>query len=342
MENNKKLLWEAIFFILVFWGTVYGVFQGKDFSQTIQIIKDVKVLYLLPAVLCVLLFIWGESIIIHYLLGSLNIKMRKWICFLFSSIGFFFSCITPSASGGQPVQVYYMKRKGIPIPVATMVLMVVTITYKAVLVLIGLGMIVFGQEFIHEYLSDILPIFYLGIVLNVCCVGFMILLVFHTTLAKNILSKGLNFLEKIHLVHYKESRHKKLESGMTKYQEAAAYFREHQLVVVNVLVITFIQRIAIFMSTYFVYLAFDLSGFSVIVIVLLQAVISISVDMLPLPGGMGISEKLFLTIFAPVFGAKILFPGMILSRGLSYYTELILCAIFTLVAHYVIEKKRPI
>ena len=33
MENNKKLLWEAIFIILVFWGTVYGVFHGKDFRM---------------------------------------------------------------------------------------------------------------------------------------------------------------------------------------------------------------------------------------------------------------------------------------------------------------------
>ena len=38
----------------------------------------------------------------------------------------------------------------------------------------------------------------------------------------------------------------------------------------------------------------------------LQAVISVSVDMLPLPGGMGISETLFLTIFSPVFGGLLL------------------------------------
>ncbi len=40
--------------------------------------------------------------------------------------------------------------------------------------------------------------------------------------------------------------------------------------------------------------------------------------MLPLPGGMGISETLFLTIFSPVFGGLLL-PGMVLSRGLGYY-----------------------
>lgn len=39
-----------------------------------------------------------------------------------------------------------------------------------------------------------------------------------------------------------------------------------------------------------------------------------------LPGGMGISETLFLTIFKPVFGILLL-PGMVLSRGLGYYGD---------------------
>ena len=73
-------------------------------------------------------------------------------------------------------------------------------------------------------------------------------------------------------------------------------------------------------------------------IILLQSVISFSVDMLPLPGGMGISEKLFSMIFEPVFGSALLIPGMILSRGLGYYTELLISAIFTIVANFTIGR----
>ena len=104
-------------------------------------------------------------------------------------------------------------------------------------------------------------------------------------------------LERLHLLRCKESRHEKLEAGMEKYRETASYFKTHKLVVLNVLGITFAQRISLFLSTYFVYRAFGLQGVSAMTILLLQAAISISVDMLPLPGGMGISEKLFLTIF---------------------------------------------
>ncbi len=68
-------------------------------------------------------------------------------------------------------------------------------------------------------------------------------------------------------------------------------------------------------------------------VVMLQAVVSVSVDMLPLPGGMGISENLFLIIFKGVFTAGLLLPGMVLSRGIAYYIQLLLCAGLTLFAH---------
>lgn len=342
MENKKKILWESLFLVLVFGGTVYGVFHGEDIGKNIQIIKETKKIFMIPAIMCVILFIWGESLIIYYMTNSMNIQLKKWTCFLFSSVGFFFSCITPSASGGQPAQIYYMKRKKVPVPVSTVVLMVVTITYKAVLVIAGIGMLILGQKFIHQYLDDILPVFYLGIALNVICVGFMILLVFDTKLAKSLICQMLSIFEKLHIVRYKQSRHEKLEYGMTKYQETAVYFKNHKHVVVHVLMITFLQRFMLFLSTYFVYKAFELDGTSLMTIVMLQAAISISVDMLPLPGGMGISEKLFMTIFVPVFTSDLLLPGMILSRGISYYTQLLLCAALTLTAHFTIGRKSKI
>ena len=288
--------------------------------------------WLLPGVACVIIFIWGESIIIFYMMHTLGIHLKKWKCFLFSSVGFFFSCITPSATGGQPAQIYYMKKEKIPIPVSTLVLMIVTITYKMVLVVIGLGLMIFGRGFIRTHMYDIRHIFYLGTGLNVFCVSSMLLLVFHPVLARSILVKGMELLEKMHLMRHKSTRIEKLNASMDQYHTTAVYLKDHIMVLVNVFAITLFQRFALFTATWFVYKAFGLSGTNAFVIILLQSVISVSVDMLPLPGGMGISEKLFSMIFEPVFGSALLIPGMILSRGLGYYTELLISAIFTIVA----------
>ena len=54
--------------------------------------------------------------------------------------------------------------------------------------------------------------------------------------------------------------------------------------------------------------------------------------MLPLPGGMGISEAMFLDIFGGIFGSALLLPAMVISRGISYYTQLVLCGLVTAAA----------
>ena len=308
----KKVILNAVIFFLVLGLTVYGVFHGEDMGALKEAIGQARLIWLLPAVGCVFIFIWGESIII---------------------------CVTPSASGGQPMQIYFMKKEKIPIPVATVILMIVTITYKLVLVVIGLGIILFAREFLHAYLGEILFVFYLGVALNVFCVTFMMVLVFHPFLAKQMMLKGLWILEKLHLMRHKEERTKKLEASMDMYNETAAYMSTHMWLMIRVFLITFGQRIALFAATCFVYQSFGLSGTHWLVILTLQAVISVSVDMLPLPGGMGISESLFLIIFKPVFGALLL-PGMILSRGLGYYSQLLISAVFTLVAVVVFQSKR--
>ncbi len=331
MQTKKKALFNVSFLLVVFGLTVYGVFHGEDLGAMAEAIRSSQIKWLIPGVCLVVFFIWGESIIIWYMMRSFGIRLKKRICFLFSSVGFFFSCITPSASGGQPMQIYYMKKEKIPIPVSTVILMVVTITYKLVLVVIGLGILIFGRGFLHRYLEGILPVYYLGLTLNVFCVAFMTILVFHPVMAEDMLLKGMDLLERMRLMKRKEARRQKLKDSMEVYRETAAYLKEHKKVLFHVIVLTFLQRIALFSVTWFVYLAFRMHGTSLLDVILLQAVISVSVDMLPLPGGMGISETLFLNIFATVFPG-VLLPAMVLSRGLGYYSQLLISALFTVVA----------
>ena len=197
MGNKKKMVFNVLFLVLIFAGTIYGVFHGEDIGQISDILQTVNPWWLIPGVVCVVVFIWGESIIIHYMMRNLGVNVGRGTCFLFSSVGFFFSCITPSASGGQPAQIYYMKKKKIPIPVSTQVLLIVTIMYKLVLVLLGLGIAIFGQSFIHTYIDDVQWVFYLGLVLNVVCVAGMVLYAFHPSLAKAFVVNGSRLLERM-------------------------------------------------------------------------------------------------------------------------------------------------
>ena len=288
--------------------------------------------------MCVVFFILGESVIIFYMMKTLGASVKMTHCALYSFVGFFFSCITPSASGGQPMQIFYMKKDKLPIPVTTLVLMIVTITYKAVLVVIGVLICFLGGDFLRGYLGDYMWVFYLGVGLNVFCVTFMMILVFAPGLAKWIMVKGLKIIEHIRILKPKKARLEKLEASMDQYHATAAFWASHKRIILNVFIITFVQRCILFTVTYWVYRALGLHEYGILTVTILQAVISVSVDMLPLPGGMGISETLYMVMFVPVFG-PLLLPSMLLSRGISYYGQMLISALMTCVAHLTIGRK---
>lgn len=78
MENKKKTIFNVIFLLVVFAGTMYGVFHGEDIGEIVKILGQVNVLWLIPGVICVVVFIWGESIIIYYMMRTLKIRLKKW------------------------------------------------------------------------------------------------------------------------------------------------------------------------------------------------------------------------------------------------------------------------
>lgn len=336
--TKRKGLINILFLLVVFVTTIYCIFHDEDLGKLAEYIGKADMRYWIAAVGCVLLFIGSESVVIFYMMRTLCQKVRFDHCLLYSFVGFFFSCITPSASGGQAAQVYYMRKDNIGIATSTVVLSIVTITYKLVLVAIGSTVLILQPKEIMNYLNPVIGICYLGLFLNIICVSFLILLVWKPGLAHKLLDQLIRLLFRLHLLKRKEHYLEKANRSMNQYKDVAGYFAHHKIVIVNVVLITIIQRFALFFVGYLAYRSFGLNQAGLVTILVLQGMISVAVDMLPLPGGVGITEKLFIVIFTPLIGG-ITLPVMIVSRGLSYYTELILSALMTGIAHLTIGRE---
>ena len=71
------MIFNVLFLFLVFVATLYGVFHGEDLSEIAEILKTVNLYWLFPGVVCVIIFIWGESIIIFYMMHTLGIHLKN-------------------------------------------------------------------------------------------------------------------------------------------------------------------------------------------------------------------------------------------------------------------------
>ena len=85
MKKNKRVIFNGAFLIIVFVLTIYGVFHGEDLGAMMDAIRSADKRLLVPVLALVAFFIWGESIIIWYMMRSYGIKLKKRTCFLFSS-----------------------------------------------------------------------------------------------------------------------------------------------------------------------------------------------------------------------------------------------------------------
>ena len=237
------------------------------------------------------------------------------------------------------MQVYFLRRENIPVPVSAVILMAVTITYKLVLVLTGLLMALFRRDFLRARFGETMVLFWLGLALTVGFTTLLLVLVFHPNLARAAMDGGHRLLERLHILRRSGSRREKLLAAMERYHETAGYFKSHLGLMVLVQAITFVQRFALFTVPWLVCRGFGLTGCRWGDVALTQAMITVAADMLPLPGGMGVTEGLFLTAFGPVLGELVL-PAMVLSRGTDFYCRLLLSAAFTAVAALVLGRHR--
>lgn len=336
----KKKIFNAVFLVTVFCLTMWAVFKGQDLNALLYYLSNAEASFIAASVVCVVAFILSESVIIHYLMKCLGVRTQFSHCCLYSFIGFFYCCITPSASGGQPMQVVYMRKDRIPVAVSTVVLAIITILYKMVLVLIGTAVMVIRPAAVMPYLEPAEGIIWLGLVLNVICIAALLVLVFWPNLVRRLARWSMALIGKIRPFKNPEKQTARVERILSQYTGTSEFFRNHLPVVLNVFIITLVQRIILFFVTWLTYKAFSLSGHSMPAVVTLQAMISVAVDMLPLPGGMGISETLFLDIFRPVFGEALVLPGMVISRGISYYTQLLISAVMTVIATFIIKERK--
>lgn len=331
---NRKNVISALFFCLLAALTAAVIFQGNDMDTVAAAMKTLKPFYLFAAALTALFFTAAEGIMIWYLLTSLEGKTKLLPCIKYSFVGFFYSGITPSATGGQPMQLYYMQKEGHKVSDSSVILMTVAVVYKFVLVMIGIGILVFYRGPLMRYLGKYIYLYYLGLFLNTALVVILLFVMASPKCFKTLVLMGEAMLKKLHLLKKSGKRTEKLVEMADQYHEAVLFLAGHKKKLLLIVIFTFVQRCSVFFLTWLIYRGMGLSGESMISIMILQASVYIAVDMLPLPGSQGITEIMYKASFGQVFPGAYLPASMCLTRGMNFYFLLIVSAFTAVYCHF--------
>lgn len=334
MRSKKKVIKNIIVFLLLIILTFLIIFKNYDFKTTINIIINADKKYIFIAVITMFLNFTFESLNIKLILSSLGNKISLLKALKYTLIGFFFSGITPASSGGQPMEIYYMNREGIPVNNGTLALLVEVCSFHIVTITSGLIGAIINVNILK---SGFIWIFIIGITLNLIASLVMFILLFSNRLSSFLIELLIKILSKFKYQNL-ELLKNKIQESLSEYHKGSLYIKKHKLIFIRSIFIVFIQVLMYYSLTYFVYKSFNLNEYSYFKIITIQAMLFISISSIPLPGSVGVSESAFLKVYQSIFGASMLASGMILYRGINFYFFIIISLLIIIINNIIYKK----
>ncbi|MEN8077784.1 lysylphosphatidylglycerol synthase transmembrane domain-containing protein [Clostridioides difficile] len=341
MNNNisaKGLFKNSIIFIALIVITFFVLFKDNNISDIVNSLKSVNLIYIFVGILCMSLFIFCEAINIRRMLRMFSYDISIFRGLKYSFVGFFFSSITPSASGGQPMQVYYMNKDNIKISHASLVLLIELASFQFVTIAIAIMSFIGNYDFIIRLNTGIKVLIFIGITFNFIIFCLITLAIFSKEFINSIVNLVFKLISKIKFINSEKLRII-VDKEINQYEQGALFIKENKSVVVKVVLTTFAQMCFIYSITFFVYKAFNLSTFSFFTVFSLQSILFIAVSAIPLPGSVGSSESSFLILFKTLFPINTLSSAMLLSRGISFYLFVIISGVIVLCVRLLKNKK---
>ncbi len=322
------MLKNILFFIILIFLTFFLIFKDQDMNKLFSVLESANIYYVLLGFLFMFLYFLTESLNIRNILkilGEGKISILNALKYTF--IGFFFSSITPAASGGQPVEVYYMSKDNIKSANGVLTLLMEVCGFQISTITFGIICAILNPSILK---GGLFWLFLLGITINGFALMIMMFCIFSPKMTKKLLNIFIKILEKFKIKNL-DLKKQKMEEELERYNNSSIFIRTHKWEFVKCVLNVFVQIIFYYLVPYCIYKSFGLNEFNVFQMFAMQAVLYSTVSGLPLPGAIGVSEKVFLEIFGVAFGMELINGSMLLSRGVTFYIYVIISLIIVMI-----------
>ncbi len=246
----------------------------------------------------------------------------------------FFNGITPFSSGGQPMQIYMLKKDGIRLTKATNIIIQNFIIYQAALVTFGLIAIGFNQYFqFFEKVSLLKNLVMIGFFINTMVMIGLIIISFSSKFNHFIVEKGISLLAKLKLVKNKEEKQAAWREKVDDFHEGAEYLKKNKMLCIRTFLYNMIYLTFNYGMPYFVFLSLvDHTTLPSLPLTPLTAIcssayVAIIGSFVPIPGASGGIEYGYLRFFGNFMGGTLLKASLLIWRTISYYLPMIIGAI---------------
>ena len=341
MASRFKKLFGILLLLGLMGGTGLLLFRDVDPLALIGAFRQADLRFLWLAGGLMAAFMALETLKLRGLFFGLTGKklgLRRSLGYAF--VGFYFSAVTPSSTGGQPAQIYYMSRDGEDGAAAALTLLLMALAHQISMVTLGGIFFAWQRQFLLGQMTGLGLLFLVGWGANLAMLAGILALIVRPEPALRAVSGLITLLGRKKLLRDPWELHRRLEQAAGAYGRGRQAAKAHPGRMAWLMGMTVSQALLMYLIPAAIYGAFHLSGFSLAQLLAVQSALTISVSTLPLPGSAGASEGSFLVLFRQVFGLSLVAPAMVLSRAVSFYLPLGVSALGTAALHLLPRKKK--
>ncbi len=305
-KEKRSMLLNIGFIVLTLLLVLYLVTKAGDINDILAAFTRIKPLWLLGALGCFAMHVLLEGLILRIFFYFQDVKIGWAACNLVGLIGMYYSSITPAATGGQPMQVFALKKRGVPSGVGYSSLAVKFFCWQCALLLIGAALWIVTGGYVFSLLGKGVWLIALGFFLNSLMVSVVILLAINRNVVRAIIIFFVNLAARFRLIHDKAKTSSRMDAALNDFHSSVDILTKQSG-------------------------QFSLQNHSYLQVLTVQFLLYITASFTPLPGASGAQEGGFYLFFRSFFPDSVIFAALLVWRFITYYLFILVGAVAVLV-----------
>ena len=320
MKNNKRN-----FIIIILITAIILYFALKDnFTQKIEYLFSFDVKWLILSFCLILSYWFLKGLALYYCTHKVNKDYTEKKGLLLMVTTQFFHAITPFAAGGQPWQIYKLKKDGLSLGEATNVIIQDFITYQIALVFLG-GLAITSNYIFHIFPSDSLlkKLVTIGFIINTVVVIVLFIVAFSRKWNKKLIDGSISLLHKLKIIKDKDQKLQKSEKFIHNFHRSAIILFKDKFHMFKVISLNFIALIGQYLIPFTLLMGLGIY-INPLIVITASAYVMLIGSMVPIPGGTGGLEFSFMAFYKNFITGPKLSVVMIVWRLVTYYFGIII------------------
>ncbi|WP_419169631.1 lysylphosphatidylglycerol synthase transmembrane domain-containing protein [Negativibacillus massiliensis] len=309
-----------------------------------KMMLGMRPLWILAALGLMVVYWVFESLGLHLAVSRFVPTQNPGDTFCATMIGQFFNCITPFSSGGQPMQAWYLVKKGVSLSFASCSLLIKFIVYQFVLTIYSALTLLLCFKSFAGRISSIGWLIFVGFGVNLLVITGLLCLGFLRRPTEKVLYGSVSLLKKVKLISEQAASKAKerIQKELMEFYEGFAQIRQDIGGILAMSALTAVQLTAFFLIPLCIFYAFGLGKADVLLMICAGAFVLNFTSFIPLPGAAAGAEIGFHTIFSIFFPTHILSVAILFWRLLTFYLPICVGGCFTATAGVWRKNKKQI